>query len=127
MTGTDGVPVELLVLEYSPAARTDPTADAQCSIECDEDGLRLHLRLGGLELELPVVVGEPEGTVAEIAPGVMAWEECRRYGLELLGGGAMGAWKVEPSLWIPGILHAYLILRNVPEDVLSTSKRIVMP
>jgi hypothetical protein len=48
----------------------------------------------------------------DIAPGIKAWTRMDRYGLFKLGA---GVWRVDPSLFVPRELHAFLVLCDVPE------------
>jgi hypothetical protein len=72
----------------------------------------LALRIEGEFYKMPVHDGEPEGEQEDAAPGVKQWGAMKRYGLERLGP---GVWKLSPSLWAPGALHAFIVLRDVPE------------
>jgi|SRR5579871_5940316 len=72
----------------------------------------LTVMIDGEEYELPVQEGEPEGDLEEIAPGVKAWVRMKVFGLSKLGP---GVWRMDPSLWVAGELHAFLVLRDVPE------------
>jgi hypothetical protein len=56
--------------------------------------------------------GEPRGEIVDIAPGIKGWAEIDYYGLTKLGP---GVWRLDPSLFVPDELHAFLVLCDVPE------------
>jgi len=72
----------------------------------------LVLRIECQFYKMPVHDGEPEGTKEDVDLGVKGWGEMKRYGLSRLGP---GVWKLSPSLWAPGALHAFIVLVDVPE------------
>jgi hypothetical protein len=86
----------------------------------------LALRIGGEFYKMPVHDGEPEGEAVDVAPGVKSWGEMERYGLSRLGP---GVWMLTPSLWAPGVLHAFIVLRDVPEPApfARTTSLLVTP
>src|ERR1051325_7728358 len=102
----------LLTPRYSANLMTDPRDEPLVGIGQDGDGWFVVLRLDGIPFPIPVHAGEPVGEAVEVAPQVMAWTHMEKYGLEQLGP---GVWKMEPSFFIPGALHVFLVLRDVPE------------
>ena len=107
------VDVQLITPRWTEQiAGPEDLEESICVVVQVEDGWQLHVLIDGEPYYLPVHEGAPEGELVEIAPGVKAWTRMTKFGLEKLGP---GVWRVEPSLWVPGQLHAFLILRDVPE------------
>lgn len=104
--------VELLTARFSTAIMTDPRMEALCAFEQAGPDWVLLLRIDGELFELPVHDGEPEGEFVDLAPGMRSWGPMRYYGLARLGP---GVWRLDPSLYVPGGLHAFIVLCDVPD------------
>jgi hypothetical protein len=117
MSLLDDNPVELLTARFSSVIITDPRPETLCGFEQEGADWLLRLRIQVSEhrcelFELPVHDGEPEGEFVDVAPGVRSWGAMRYYGLARLGP---GVWRLDPSLYVPGGLHAFIVLCDVPD------------
>jgi hypothetical protein len=102
------LPVLMLTPKWSETIMVDPRPEPLCCVRPDPAGghsavLRVTRRDGRTEtLGFPVRVGTPVGEGAAM----------KSWGLSRLGP---GVWAVSPSIHQPGLLHAYVVLCDVPE------------
>ena len=104
--------VILLTPRWTSDILNDSREEPLCEFEKDGPDWFLTIRIEDHIYSIPVHDGEPQGEIVEVAPGVKAWAEMHHYGLSKLGS---GVWRVTPSLWVPGELHTFLVLCDVPQ------------
>ena len=121
-----GGDVMLLCPRFSKNVMTDPREDWLYSFGSDgQGGWTLLFRFRPDEvIPIPICEGDPQGELLEVEPGVRIWGEMERYGLTKLGS---GVWRMDPSLWVPGELHAFLVLCDVPDPAPFAAPLILMP
>lgn len=102
----------LLTPRWTETIMTDSREEPLCALVVDGPGWFLMVRIDDRLYSLPVREGEPEGELVDVAPGIKAWTTMEYYGLQKLGP---GVWRVTPSLFVPGELHAFLVLCDIPE------------
>lgn len=103
---------DLLTPKWSENALRDPRREDVCSAQFEEGEWMLTVRVGEGVYIFAIRDGEPDGDTIDVAPGVKAWSNMRAYGVKKLGP---GVWQLQPSLFVPGELHAFLVLCDVPE------------
>jgi hypothetical protein len=104
--------VQLITPRWSERPNADDLFEPTGYVERDGEEWILYLFIDCEPYRMPVHAGEPEGEVVDVAPGTKGWAEMKRYGLSRLGP---GVWRLTPSLWAPGVLHAFIVLCDVPE------------
>ena len=105
--GDPSAPVCQIFVRYV----SDPKAYTGDEIVCWMEGGELVLSLARypnhmprLPLPLDIVTGKPE----------IADDELVAFGAEMV---SLGVWALNPSLHLPGVIHAFVVLYNVPNPV----------
>jgi hypothetical protein len=93
---------------------TDPRAYRRDDLVCGLENGIVFLRIGPFAIvPVPIVCGEP---LVDPAGDVVS------FGATLI---SFGLWKVEPSLNIPGLIHAFVALHGV-ESPAPWERRIIL-
>jgi hypothetical protein len=107
MAEEEDMPVLLLTPAWSATALTDPSQNPVWTIEKLPDGLHLYARafVAGEMVQLNVPIRNGAGQLR--GDGTM-----EIFGLRKLG---FRTWLVQPSVNIPGQVHAFVVLCDAPE------------
>lgn len=109
--GASRLPILLLTPRWSPIVLVDPGAEDLCFVAKDDNGLIVSVRLfveGQLvQFSIPARQQSLPGAYEVNQDGSMAV-----FGLRKLGP---GTWLLQPSVNIPGQIHAFVVLCGVPE------------
>jgi len=107
----------LLTPRWTETPMVDPRKEPLCVVRPDLQGswslMLLFPQKDGppFAIQCPVKGGEPDGEPVKRGDTVIGYR-MRRWGLRRLGP---GVWELSPSIHEKGLVHAYVVLCDVPE------------